>query len=278
MFLKTVLGIGNKSENEDELGFFDHLEILRWHIIRSLVSIIVFAVIFFIAKDFTFKTIVFGPKKPDFITYQLMCKLAPSVCVTPPELNLITRELGEQIYVQMSVSFWMGLICSFPYIFWEFWRFVKPGLYPNERKSIGGIVFYCSFLFFLGVSFGYFVIAPFGITWLGSYTVGTEAVNSPTLASYVGYLTMFTIPTGIIFELPIIAYFLGKIGIISSSFLAKFRRQAVLIIFIVAAIVTPPDVVTQILIGIPLLLLYEVSILVLKRLEKNNTSIVPADE
>ena len=278
MFLKSVLGIGNKGANDDELGFFDHLEILRWHIIRSAISIVVFGIIFFIAKDFTFNTLVFGPKKPDFISYQLMCKLAPSVCITPPELKLITRELGEQFYVHMSVSFWLGLICSFPYIFWEFWKFVKPGLYENERKTAGGIVFYCSALFFMGLCFGYFVIAPFGISWLGSYTIGPEAENSPTLSSYVSYLTMFTIPTGLIFELPIIAYFLGKIGIISSKFLTRFRREAVVVIFFIAAIVTPPDVVTQILIGIPLLFLYEVSIIVLKRIEKNNTTIVPADE
>ncbi|HOY15366.1 MAG TPA: twin-arginine translocase subunit TatC [Saprospiraceae bacterium] len=263
---------------EKEMGFFDHLEVLRWHIIRSVAMILVLAIVFFMAKSFTFDTVVFGPKKADFITYKFICDISPAVCFSPPELKLITREMGEQFFIHMKVAFWLGLIVSFPYIFWEFWRFIKPGLYKEEQKAVGGIVFYCSFLFFLGIAFGYYVIAPFSITWLGTYSVGTETENSPTLASYVNYMTMFTIPTGIIFELPIVAFFLGKIGILTSSFMSVYRKHAIIVIFIVAAVVTPPDVMTQILIGTPVWLLYEMSIFIVKAQERKNRAVVPVSE
>ena len=165
----------------------------------------------------------------------------------------------------------MGLIFAFPVVLWEIWRFVKPGLYENEKSVTRGVVFVCTFLFYLGVSFGYFVIAPFAVTWLGNYTVGMEAINQPTLESYINYMTMFTIPTGLVFELPLGAYFLGKLGVLTSSFLKTYRKHAVIIIFIVAAIVTPPDMITQILISFPILILYEVSIFVVKGIEKKNT-------
>jgi sec-independent protein translocase protein TatC len=264
--------LSNKSKNaaddQNEMGFFDHIEVLRWHIVRSLLSIIVLGVVFFLNQKFTFETLVLGPKNQDFITYRLIKKLIPDY--GPPNFDLITREMGEQFFVHLKVSFWMGLICSFPYIFWEFWRFLKPGLYDKEKKAVKGIVFYCSMLFFTGVCFGYFIIAPLAVTWLTSYSVGAEVISSPTLASYVGYMTMFTIPTGILFELPIIFYFLGKIGLVSSAFLRKYRRHSIVIIFVIAAIVTPPDVITQILIAIPILFLYEISIYLVKKQEKSN--------
>lgn len=260
-----------KIQENKEMGFFDHLEELRWHIIRSLLAVLSIAIFFFAAKEFTFDTIIFGPKKADFPTYNFFCALSEATCFRPPELNLITRELGEQFFMHIKVSFWMGVIISFPYIFYEFWKFVSPGLYDHEKKAVRGVVFICSLLFSSGVLFGYFVIAPFAVTWLGGYSVGTEATNSPTLASYVNYLTMFTIPTGIMFELPLLAYFLGKIGLINSSYLINYRRHAIVLIFLVAAILTPPDVVTQILISIPILFLYEMSIYVLKRIEKDPT-------
>jgi sec-independent protein translocase protein TatC len=270
----TLFPKKNKVVNgeEKEMGFFDHLEELRWHILRSVLGILVFGIFFFSNKGLTFDTIIFGPKKADFATYRFFCWLSEATCFYPPQFQLITREFGEQFSVHISVSFWLGLVAAFPYVFYEFWSFVKPGLYENERKVAKGIVFYCSSLFILGVVFGYYVIAPFAITWLGGYSVGLEATNSPTLASYVTYLTMFTIPTGIIFELPIVAYMLAKIGIVSSSFMINFRKHAFVVIFIIAAIVTPPDVVTQILISLPVILLYEFSILVVKGIEKKKST------
>lgn len=269
----TMFGLFKKivSSNPDEnkeMGFLDHLEELRWHVIRAAISILVFAVIALIFQYEVFEYIIFAPKKPDFITYQVFCAISEAVCFSPPELQLITREMGEQFFVGITVSIYLGFIASFPYIFYEFWKFIKPGLYETERKIAGRLVGVTSFLFVLGVCFGYYVIAPFAITYLGSYTVGTEAINSPTLSSYVNYLTMFTIPTGLAFELPIVVYFLAKAGIVGPEIMRKFRREAFLVIFIIAAIITPPDALTQILVGIPMYLLYEISIGVAARVVK----------
>ncbi len=261
IFLKKILNKNIKpSEGEGEMGFLDHLEELRWHIIRAGLSVLFFAVLALIFQNQIFEYIIFAPKKADFPTYRLFCAISEATCFSPPELQLITRELGEQFFMGITVSLYLGFIISFPYIFYEFWKFIKPGLYDNEVKVASRLIGVVAFLFILGVCFGYFVIAPFAITYLGNYTVGTEAINSPTLSSYVNYLTMFTIPVGISFELPVIVYFLAKLGIVGPDMMKKYRREAFLVIFIVAAIITPPDALTQILVGIPMYLLYEVSI------------------
>jgi sec-independent protein translocase protein TatC len=266
---------GNKNQNasgETEMGFFDHIEVLRWHILRSVLAILVGGIVFFIYKEFTFDTLVLGPMKKDFPTYRFLCWMGEITCMQPADITLSTRELGEMFFVHFKVAFWMGLISAFPFVLWEVWRFVKPGLYENEKNVTRGVVFICTFLFYSGVAFGYYVIAPFAVTWLGNYTVGGNTIiQQPTLASYVSYITMFTIPTGLVFELPLGAYFLGKLGVLTSSFLRNYRRHAIVVIFIIAAIVTPPDIVTQILISMPILILYEVSIIIVRRIEKNNT-------
>jgi sec-independent protein translocase protein TatC len=256
------------------MSFFDHIIELRTHILRSVMAIAVVAVVCFLNKDFIFNTLIFGPKNPNFPTYRVICNFShwvgagESMCFAPPEFKLITRELGEVLMQHMYISFWLGVIGAFPFIFWEFWRFIQPGLHDNERKAVRGIVAICTFLFLLGVSFGYFIIAPFSISFLAGYTLeGLEV--SPTLDSYVTYMTMFTLPMGLIFELPVMAYFLAKIGVVGAAFLRNYRRQAVVIILIVAAIITPPDVVSQTLVSIPLFLLYEASIMVVARVQRN---------
>jgi sec-independent protein translocase protein TatC len=254
--------------DEKEMSFLDHIEELRWHIIRSLISVVVIGIAVFLAKDLVV-AILFGPKNPDFVTYRFFCKHFGSMC-NISSFDIIQRDLGEDFFTHISTSFWIGIMVSFPYIFWEIWRFVKPGLYPNEKKAARGIVFVCSTLFFLGVLFGYFVIAPFAIEFLSGYTFG-ENQNTVTLSSYVSYITMITLPAGLVFQLPVFAFFLGKIGIISSDLMKKFRKHAVVVILLVAAIITPPDVITQCLIAVPLLILYEISILIIKRIEKRNT-------
>ncbi len=253
-------------KTEGEMSFLDHVEELRWHLVRAVLSIVIFGIAVFVAGDYIFENIILAPKEKSFATYQFICGLSESLCFYPPQFKLITRELGEQFFVHMKVAFFLGLIISFPYIFWEIWRFVKPGLYDEERKAARGIVFICSTLFMLGVLFGYYVIAPFAITFLASYNVGAE--SAPTLASYVSYMTMFTLPTGFVFELPIIVYFLSKVGLIGPQFLRTYRRHAIVIILLLAAIITPPDVITQFLIGIPLFILYEVSIVISARVAK----------
>lgn len=248
-----------------EMSFLDHLEELRWHILRSLSSVLVFAIIVFLFKDFVFDKIILAPKNADFVTYRFFCGLTDFTCFTPPHFVIMPKELGEQFFTHLKVSIWLGIIISFPYIFWEIWRFIKPGLYKNEQKATRGVVFICSFLFLTGVLFGYFVISPFAVTFLAGYTISPEVINSPTLSSYVGYMTMFTIPTGIIFELPIVVYFLSRIGLVTPELMKKYRKHSVIFILIFASIITPPDVITQFLIGIPIYFLYEISIHVSRR-------------
>lgn len=256
-----------------EMSFFDHISELRNHILRSALAISVVAVVCFFYKDFIFNTIIFGPRNADFPTYRALCAashffgLGDAMCFSPPPFTLITRQLGEVIMEVMYVSFWLGIIVAFPYIFWEFWRFISPGLHEHERKAVRGVVFVCTFLFVLGVMFGYYIIAPFSINFLASFTLeGLEV--APTLDSYVTYMTMFTIPTGFIFQMPVAAYFFARMGIIGAAFLREYRRHAIVVILIIAAIITPPDVVSQTLVAIPLLLLYEVSIIVVSRVQR----------
>lgn len=258
---------------QGEMSFFEHLAELRKHILRSAAAIGVVAVVCFLNKDFVFNTMIFGPRNPDFFTYRVLCwasdrmGLGDNLCFTPTKFNLITRQLGEVLMQHLYVSFWLGVIGAFPYIFWEFWRFIGPGLYEAERKAVRGVVAICSALFLSGVAFGYFVIAPFSINFLAAYTLeGLEV--SPTLDSYVTYMTMFTLPTGLIFEMPIVAYFLAKVGLVGKASLRAYRRHAIVAIVILAAIITPPDVVSQTLVSIPLLILYEFSIVVVGRVQR----------
>jgi len=272
--LKFLKGKKKEEPGEiKEMGFLDHLEELRWHVIRAAISIVLFAILALIYQKWVFEHIIFAPKQKDFLTYRMFCALSERTCFYPPDLPLITRELGEQFFIGIAVSIYLGFVAAFPYVFYEFWKFIKPGLYETERRIASRLVFVTSLLFSIGVAFGYFLIAPFAITWLGSYTVGTEAINSPTLASYVNYLTMFTIPTGLAFELPIVVFFLAKAGIVGPEIMKKFRREALLVIFILAAIITPPDAITQILIGVPVYLLYEISIMIAANVVKSNNEI-----
>lgn len=255
-------------QEEREMSFLDHLEELRWHIFRALAAIVVVAVGMYIMETYVFKYIIFGPKNKSFFTYQFFCGLSEQLCFSPPVFEIVPKEMGEQFFMSLKVSFWLGLIVAFPYVFYQFWSFIRPGLYTAERKAARGVVFVCSTLFLIGVLFGYFIIAPFAIRFLAGYSVGVDVSNSFTLASYVGYLTMFTIPTGLVFELPIVIYFLAKVGLVTADFLRSYRRHAFVLILILAAIITPPDVVTQFLIGIPVFFLYEVSILIAARMTK----------
>ena len=258
-----------EKQEEKEMSFLDHLEELRWHIIRSLVSIVFFAIIVFVFKEFVFDKIVFAPRRDDFITYRILCGIADFICFTPPEFEIIPREFGEKFFTHLKISFWLGIVISFPYIFWELWKFIKPGLYKHEQKAARGMVFICSSLFMMGVAFGYFIISPFAIKFLAGYSLSDiEVISSSSLSSYVNYMTMFTVPAGIIFELPVVVYFLSRVGLLTPSFMRTYRRHAIVIILLFAAIITPPEVVTQILIGIPVLILYELSIFVSARAHK----------
>lgn len=259
----------NKEGSKDgEMSFLDHLEELRWHIIRSLVAVVLFGIVVYLCEDWVFHNIVFGPKNESFLTYKIFCGLSEKMCFGPPEFTVVPREMGEQFFTSLKVSFWLGLVVAFPYVFYQIWSFIKPGLYPSEQKGARGVVFVCSFLFSLGVIFGYFIISPFAINFLAGYSVADDVVNTTSLTSYVNYMVMFSVPTGILFELPIVVYFLASIGLITADFMRTYRRHSIVVILILAAIITPPDVVTQILIGIPVFGLYELSIYIAARAEK----------
>lgn len=249
-----------------DISFMGHLEILRWHIIRSCVSIIIFAFIAFFAKEFIFDTVIFGPKKVDFITYRLLCDLSQSLnldealCMTEMPFTIQSRTMSGQFSAHLWISIIAGFIISFPYILWEVWRFISPALYENERKNAKGFIIIASFLFALGVCFGYYIISPLSINFLGSYQVSNEVLNEFDLSSYTELIATSVISCGIVFELPIIVFFLTRIGLVTPEILRSVRKYALVVILVLSAIITPPDVTSQIIVSIPILILYEVSI------------------
>jgi len=255
-------------KKKSEMGFLDHLEALRWHLVRSVIAVIVGAIVVFSSKDFVFNTIIFGPRDANFITYRLICSISEMLCLEPPVFQIITRDLAEKFMVHFKSSLVIGFVIAFPYIFWEIWRFVKPALYEREIKAARGLVAVCSGLFLLGVLFGYFIIAPFSISFLAGYEVA-GIVATPTLASYMNYMVMFTIPIGIVFELPVVVYFFSRIGLLGPATMRKQRRLAFVVILIIAAIITPTtDAVTLLIVTFPLYMLYELSIFVSAKAEK----------
>ncbi|MEP7171517.1 MAG: twin-arginine translocase subunit TatC [Bacteroidota bacterium] len=256
-----------KSNSNAEMSFMEHLEALRWHLFRSVIAIMTFAMIAFLNKEFIFDTIIFGPKHPDFPTYRTLCwlseKFSIDMCIKDFPFIIISVEMSGQFTMHMWVAFITGLIIGFPYLLWEVWRFIKPALTTKEKKYSTGIVFFSSILFLIGVLFGYYVIAPLSINFLGSYQVSEQVKNQISLDSYISTITFLTFASGIVFELPIVIYFLSKIGIVTPKFMRTYRKHAIVIILIVAAVITPsPDVTSQILVAIPLYLLYEISIFV----------------
>lgn len=263
-----------EEQSEKEMTFFEHLEQLRWHIFRSAIAVSIVAIVVFLAKDFVFNTVIFGPKNPDFATYRFICwfsdtvGLGESLCFGPPDVQLTIVDMGEAFLTHLKVSMILGFVVAFPYIFWEIWTFIKPGLYNEEQKYARGVVAVCSGLFIIGILFGYFVISPFAVTFLLGYEIEGVATESPRLSSFVSNMTMFTVPAGIVFELPVVVYFFSKIGLITPAFMRQYRRQAFVIILVCAAIITPPDIVTQFLIGFPLYVLYEISISISDRVYK----------
>lgn len=249
------------------MSFFEHLDELRAHLIRAILGVVVAAIFVFASTDFVFRHILFAPVKSDFATYQALCWLSEKMgtdvlCFSPRNIEIKTFEMGEAFLLHIQVCIFGGLILAFPYVFWEMWRFVKPGLYTNERQATKWVVLVCSLLFALGVLFGYYILAPFSINFLVNYDlpVVNETGNFLKVSSYLGYLIMFTLPMGLTFELPIVVYYLAKIGIMSPEFMRTYRRHAIVIILIVAAVITPPDVISQTIVGLPLYILYEISI------------------
>ena len=242
------------------MSFLQHLEVLRWHLVRSVSAIFIFAVVAFFAKEFIFDTVLLGPKSGDFWTYRMACKYLDLLCMTEVPFDLINTSMSGQFTTHFVVSIIAGFVVAFPYVVFEIWRFVKPGLYSNERKYANGMVFYVSFLFIIGVLFGYYFIAPLSVQFLGTYQVSELVKNQIDLNSYFSTVATLVLASGVVFELPVLIYFLAKIGVVTPAMLRQYRKHAVVGILILAAVITPPDVASQILVFIPLMILYEVSI------------------
>ncbi len=256
--------------NYKDMTFLDHLEELRWHLIRSFIAILILASLAFLAKEFIFDTIIFGPKKGDFISYEILCSISQSIgqgdafCFNELPFRVQSRTVSGQFSAHLWTSILAGFIVSFPYIIWEFWRFISPGMYKNEKDGAKGFIFISSLLFFIGVLFGYYIVTPLSINFLGNYTISNEVFNDFDLASYVGLLRSSVLASGIIFELPIIIHYLTKVGIVTPDFLRKNRKFALVLVLSLSAIITPPDIASQIIVSIPILVLYEISIIISK--------------
>jgi sec-independent protein translocase protein TatC len=260
--------------DQSEMSFLEHLEELRWRIIRAAIAILSGAIVAFVFKGIVFDKIILAPKNVDFITYRLFCKLSDmlglddSLCISS-EFSLQNITMSGQFTSHIVVSIVVGLVVSFPYVFYQFWAFIQPGLKTNERKTASGVVFFTSLLFLLGISFGYFLIAPLSVQFLGTYAVSEQVENIISLNSFITTVTTTTLASGIVFQLPIVIYFLAKLGLVTPALLKAYRKHAFVAVLILSAIITPPDISSQILVSLPLVVLYEVSIQIARVVAKN---------
>lgn len=271
---KRLRSVGDEQE---EMSFIDHLEVLRWHIVRSVLAILTSAILFFIYIDEIFDTVIMGPTRNDFISYRAFCKLShvlgmgDSLCMPPMKLSLQVTSISGTFMSSITIAVVGGLLVALPYVFFEIWKFIKPALKPSELKYTRGIIFWVSMFFFMGAAFGYFMLAPFTFNFLSNYTIGDIGVIDyrPTLADYLDSLIDITLGAGIAFELPMATWLLSKLGIITPNFLRTYRKYAYVALLVVAAVITPsPDWGSQLIVVVPLVLLYEISILIAARVKK----------
>jgi sec-independent protein translocase protein TatC len=271
----------NRNPNNDkgEMSFMDHLEALRWHVVRALLAIIVASLIAFLNINFIFDKIILGPTENDFISYRILCWMGdklhtPALCLDQIKLEFQNTVLSGQFMMSITSSFVFGFIIAFPYVFWEFWRFVRPALSDKERKFTRGVVFWASLLFFVGVGFGYLLLAPYTVNFFATYSISDKFRNIITMENYLDTVIDLVLGAGVVFELPVVVYFLSKAGILTPKYMQEYRKFAWVIILFIAAIITPPDMFSMIFVSIPLLILYEVSIVLSGRIlkEKQNTA------
>jgi sec-independent protein translocase protein TatC len=258
-----------KDTPEGEMSFMDHIEVLRWHLVRSSAVILVFAGFAFAYPEIIFDKIIFGPKSPDFPTYKILCALghkigaAEQMCLKELKFQIINTDLSGQFTTHLWIAILTGIICGFPYVLWEIWRFIKPALKGTESSPAAVFIINASLLFIFGVLFAYFVIVPLSVNFLATYQASKEIMNMPSMDSYISLVSTLVLATGLVFELPILVYFLSRMGIMTPKFMRTYRRHAVVVILIVGAVITPsPDITSQMLVAIPLYGLYELSIYV----------------
>jgi len=259
---------------QKEMSFLDHLEELRWHLLRSLAAIVVFSVVAFLNKEIVFGQMILGPSRPDFWTYRMLCELGTKfdykeLCIDKLNFIIQNRTVMGQFTTHITISFVAGLIVAFPYVFWEIWRFIKPGLYGTEISATRGAVSFVSFLFLLGVAFGYFILVPISLNFLASYTIDPSIENQFDLSSYISVVTTLVLGCGLMFQLPMVVLILTKIGVATPATMRGLRRHAFVVILLVAAIITPTsDPFTLMLVAVPLYGLYETGILLAAGAEK----------
>ncbi|AJR03804.1 twin-arginine translocase subunit TatC [Siansivirga zeaxanthinifaciens] len=262
-------------KNINEMSFLDHLEDLRWHLIRICVAVMVVASLAFIFSRYIFEDIIFAPINMGFPTYEFLCNagrfvgVETSFCNDSIPLILQNRTMAGQFSADIWTAILAGFIISFPYIIYQLWRFISPGLHENERKHSRGFIIICSLLFFLGALFGYYIITPLSINFLGNYSISTKVENQIDISSFIGLVRSSVLASGLIFELPVVIYFLTKIGLITPEILKKYRKYALVIVLIISAVITPPDVASQVIVAIPILILYQVSIYISKIVVRN---------
>lgn len=262
---------------DGEMHFLDHLEALRWHLVRSAGAVVIFALAAFVNKGVLFDRIILAAKNPDFLTYRVLCRLSEKfnidLCIREVPFELINIDLSGQFTTHLYVSFVAGFVLAFPYFVWEMWRFIRPALSSKEIGHSRGVIFFSSLLFMAGVLFGYYVISPLSINFLGTYQISEQVANQISLGSFISSVTMLTLSTGLVFELPIVIYFLSKFGLVTPAFLKSYRRHSMVVILIIAALITPsPDVTSQILVAVPLFLLYEIGIGVSRMVVKDHSN------
>jgi len=258
---------------EREMTFWEHLEELRWHLVRSALILVLLAIVAFVSRHFIFDNIILAPKSSDFFTYRILCRLSDiigikSLCFDVASLEIINIQLSGQFMVHLYISIIAAVIVAFPYILWEMWSFIRPALRRNEKRHSRGAVLAGTVLFYCGVVFSYFLIVPLTINFFGDYQVSQQVQNNITLSSYISTVVSLTLASGLVFELPILIFFLTKVGIVTPAFLKRNRKYTIVILLTLSAIITPPDIFSQVLVCLPLMLLYEISILIAKRVNK----------
>lgn len=269
--------MSKEEKNKGDMSFLEHLEVLRWHLVRSTVVILVFTIVAFIFKGFIFDDVILAQKNADFWTYELFCKLShllgrgDDLCMEEISFSLINITMSGQFTTHIVTSIIAGIILAFPYILFEIWRFITPALQKKEKKSALSLVFSGSILFMIGIIFGYYFVSPLSVQFLGNYQVSEAITNQITISSFISTVTTVTLACGLVFELPLLVYFLAKLGIMTPEFMRKYRKHAIVVTLVLSAIITPPDISSQVLLTIPLLILYEFSIYIAKVVSKKNT-------
>jgi len=260
-------------KQQKELSFWDHLDVLRFTLMRSVIAVIIIAIGAFYFTSFIYDVVILGPKNPNFISNRLFCQLSEivnisSLCINQQVVDLNNFEMAGQFTSNLLIVSVAGLIIAMPYILTEMWLFIRPALTLKERKGTRGFVFVTTLLFLIGISFGYFIVTPLAVNFLLNWSISPDIHNTIRLGSYIRTVVMTSLSAGIVFELPVVIYFLARAGIVTKALLREYRKHAIVAFFVLSAIITPPDMISQFLVAMPLIGLYEVSIIITGRVEK----------